>query len=59
MTRICNVEEKLVKEKRLLRLITGLVISYILVWLPYHATRIYMFFVPPQIWACSKLVFGI
>jgi len=58
MIRISNLEENLIKEKRLLTLITALVISYIIAWLPYHATKIYIFFTPAKKWFCSKWIFS-
>ena len=46
------------RERRMLNLVIALVCCYVTCWLPYHATRIFMFFAPPSWYACNQTVFG-
>ena len=40
-----NLASNVFKERRMLNLVITLVCCYVTCWLPYHATRIFMFFV--------------
>ena len=53
-----NMASNVYRERRMLNLVITLVCCYVTCWLPYHATRIFMFFAPPSWYACNQIIFG-